>query len=92
MAQIVQIIMSAIQRSKKVREDGSTAEWNSVGGILIDADGQQKMFRHNIFPPRDASGPVEPLKPGKYTVEAVMTVDFKTADLTAGRFTFEPIK
>lgn len=92
MSRVVDVILSSVQTSKKTREDGTVAKWISVQGVMHLDGGRQEMFVDQVFPPRDFTGELQALPPGRYTLEPVVGLDYKTREPVARGFQYVPLK
>lgn len=88
----VDVILSSVQVSKKAREDGTVPRWISVQGVMHLDGGRQEMFVDTIFPPRDHVGDLTALPPGRYELQPVIALDYKTRQPTARGFHYLPVK
>ena len=89
---LVDVLVSAVQVSRKAKEDGSFARWVSVQGIMHLDGGKQEVFVDSIFPDRDDKSELKALAPGRYSLTPRIALDYKTRQPIARGFTYQLVK
>lgn len=92
---MVEVLMSEVKTSTKPKEDGSFSSWVSVQGVMHLDDGRMEVMVDSIFAERGKDGkPIPPvaLKPGKYTLQPRLSLDFKTRQPMVRGFDYIPVK